>query len=208
MESNPKPPFLRLRSHRLSEDDARNAVVALLTSMSVPEAETFEIPLGNAVLHANFKDLVAEMRTEGCIKKIQAELDNSDLFFGGNFTLATDVEGATVEQSYAKYTKQIKAPGGFYRIEDQLAEGILFFREQVVKCSIGPDFTPMIRNYCAYLFNCMALIEAFISRYILVAENAPSIPVDLTPLKASRTLDERLAQWMTIFVAKDISEVK
>ncbi len=139
-----------------------------------------------------YLELFLESRNKGVISSIQSHIDRADDIFGGTFGISTPNFQLPITTSFAGYSKKVASPSRIIPIEQELADDILFYREETCAVSEEDDFEMCCRNYRAFLFSSISLIDAFINRHILIFEHRNLESNDFISLKSSMNLDERI----------------
>jgi len=209
-----KPYFLELGKYHLSEQQARQSVIDLLfaTGSKSPKGgwDKSKITTGppDHQESTTFRELVKITRNSGVVEPVQKHLDRSDDIFGGTFSLSTPSSMVgQVSTSYAGYTKIFKPPMTHTPVETALSEDILFYREETCLWSNEYDFEMCTRNYRSYLFSCIALVDAFINRHILIYKFRKINSKELEELQSTSRLEERMNLFLKISAGKDISAI-
>jgi hypothetical protein len=208
------PYFLELAEYHLSEQQARKTVADLLlkTGSNSPKGgwdkSTITSGPPDHQEHTSFRELVKEARNTGVVGPIQKHLDRSDDIFGGTFSLSTPSKMiGQVTTSYAGHTKILKPPMTDTPVENALSEDIMFYREETCLWSNEHDFEMCTRNYRSYLFSCIALVDAFINRHILIYKFRKMDSKDFVELQSTTRLEDRMNLFLKISTGKDISAI-
>jgi len=209
--SDQLPSFLEMDTYHLSEQQARRTVSELLiaTGSKSPKGgwDKATITFGPTERKESiaFRELVRIARLEGVVLPIQKHLDRSDDIFGGTFSLSTPSRMiGQVTTTYAGYTKILKPPMTDTPVESALSEDIMFYREETCFTSNNHDFEMCTRNYRSYLFACIALVDAFINRHILIYNFRELNSAIFEELRHSSRLEERMDLFLKISTGQGI----
>lgn len=208
------PPFLEIDAYHLSEPQARRAVSELLISTGSKSPKggwdkatiTYGPPERKETI--TFRELVKIARLEGVAWPIQKHLDRADDIFGGTFSLSTPSKMiGQVTSTYAGHTKVLKPPMTDKPVESALSDDIMFYREETCFVSNIYDFEMCTRNYRSYLFACIALVDAFINRHILIYNFRKLNSPLLVELQRSPRLEERMDLFLKISTGQGITSI-
>lgn len=209
-----KPYFLDLSEYHLSEQNARKNVIELLqaTGSKSPKGgwdkSTITSGPPDHQEHTTFRELVKIARSSGVVGPIQKHIDRSDDIFGGTFALSTPSKMiGQVTTSYAGHTKILKPPMTDTPVENALSEDIMFYREETCLWSNEYDFEMCTRNYRSYLFSCIALVDAFINRHILIYKFRKIKSKEFEELQSTTRLEDRMNLFLKISTGKDLTAI-
>ena len=195
-----EPQILTINDKAISEKKAKENVdeILVLFGFNPPLLRTewsrkkYKFDFGIEKKELRYLDLILESRKWGVIYSIQEHIDKADNIFGGTFGISTPNFQFPLTTMLAGYTKTLKSPSRSVPIEQELASDILFYREETCIESEFYDFEMCCRNYRAYLFASISLIDAFINKHILIYNHNGLDNPDFTVLKESRNTDERI----------------
>jgi hypothetical protein len=207
--------FLSFHPYCLSNGKAEHAVDDLLKRVGFSLLEITSMKRGTRLLweHGNthiwlrYKKLITEMRVNGIVEQLDSYLDSLDPIFGGRLALATTSSAITLSVSYADYSQTLQGPARLYQAEYELADDILFYRQQACDHSWEPDFIMTARFCRAYMAACVSIVDAFINRHIWIANHAGLATPDFSVLKASTNTEERIELWIKVFTGKTATEI-
>jgi len=175
------PHFLTIGKYHLSEQKAEQAVEAALKYSGIRKPHNKSWAEMDITITENgqpeqfkFYQLVKKARLSGIsLEVLQNQIDNTDLFFGGSLSLATPNHQLEIAVSFAGNEKKLQGPCRIAPVEQELAEDILFYKQQVCEYSNSNDFSLSCRYYRSYIFSSISLIDAFINRHIQIFRNSP-----------------------------------
>lgn len=209
-----EPYFLEISDNHLSKGEAKRRVIQAILDFGIKspqggwERSIITFNISGKDEEVSFKNLVNEARSTGVVAYIQTEIDRSDSIFGGNFGVSTPTMMlGEVSSSYAGYTTILKPPMTSTPVEFGLSEDILFYREESCLFSNEYDFTFCTRYYRAYLSACIALVDAFINKHILVYKFRGNKSSELEQLQKTSRLEDRLNLFLIVSTGKDISAI-
>ena len=194
------PQFLTLNDNATSENKAKKNVNELLEKFNYEpplvkaqwSKKRYTFTFGSENIELSYFDLIQEMRKYGVVYSIQNYLDRSDEIFGQTFGLETPNFQFPVTTHFAGFSKILQSPSRTIPIEKELVSDIIFYREETCYESDDKDFEMCTRNYRAYLFTSISLIDAFINKHILIYNHQGLNTTDFNSLKESRNSDERI----------------
>ncbi|MCX6239326.1 MAG: hypothetical protein NTY07_17530 [Bacteroidia bacterium] len=167
------PPVLVQQNPRLSLTEAKKNVDDLLATLGI---QLFKNPKDKQYIlkHAGtdhetkiqYINLIRQIREDG-VCEIQADLDRTDIVFGGTFGMAFSGMPAKSTIEWAGYKKELIAPFRNECCEIDLSNDIEFYKEETCNESVNHDFEMCARNFRGYLFSSIALIDAYINRHII-----------------------------------------
>jgi len=209
------PHFLKIEKYHLSRKEAEHAVEAALRHYGYckPIKESWgEIDLtiteNGQPEKFKFYQLVQEARLSGiALKVLQKEIDNEDPFFGGSFSLATPNHQLEIAVNFAGNEKKLKGPCRIGPVEQELAEDILFYKQQVCEYSNSHDFSLSCRYYRSYIFSSISLIEAFINRHIQIFRTQGLESPEFQQLEREFKLENKIDLWLKVFSQKSLSVI-
>lgn len=209
-----EPYFLEMTKYHLSENEARRTVIELLlaTGCTSPAGGwdkstlTFGPPEKNEKM--TFREMVKIARERGIVAHVQTQIDRSDDIFGGTFGLSTPTMAfGQVTTTFAGHTQILKPPMTDLPVELGLSEDIMFYREETCLESNKYDFEMCTRNYRAYLTSCIALVDAFINRHILIYKFRNLNSDDFELLQHTSRLEDRLDLFLKISTGHNLSAI-
>ncbi len=210
----PKP-FLKIASYHLSPSKARNLVAVLLKEAGVQRpsggwaGKPYFTSVANQTVTGTFDDAVQEAGSSGGVGDLQRLTDFNHPVFGGTFSMAVSGANMHIEVEYAGYKgKRLKGPARYYPVEEELVCDILYLRRASVEASSQTDFAETVRYYRSYLFCCLALVDAFVNRFILLARNQGVAGPSFESLCDSRRANERLQLWAGLFAPGSAGSLK
>ena len=109
--------------------------------------------------------------------------------------------------NYGPYHRELKGPARFQPVEIELGNDILLARECACAHSDPHDFSETCRHFRLYLLASIALIEAYLNRYALLAPTGLPLQEKLDTLRNSQRFDERIITWMEIFTDSTFASV-
>jgi hypothetical protein len=210
------PYFLTIGQYHLFRKEAEEAVINALKQCGYhkPSKKSWgEIDLiiteNEQPTQVKFYQLVQKARLSGiALEGWQRQIDNNDKVFGGFFSIATPNHQLEITNSYAGYSKNLKGPCRSSPVEQELADDILFYRQQACHYSNSTDFSLTCRYYRAYVLSCISLIDAFINRHILLLKFIGFCSEDFQKLEGAFNLEDKIDLWMKIHATRDLSAIK
>jgi hypothetical protein len=209
-----KPYFLELEKYHLSERKARETVIELLQIIGIksPKGGWDQSTITNGPPEKeekySFRELVQMARYEGVVYPIQRNLDHSDEIFGGTFGISTSTMAlGQVTTSYAGHSRVLKPPLTDMPVEYLLSDDIIFYREETCLWSNEYNFEMCTRNYRSYLFACIAIVDAFINRHILIYQYRKYKIKEVEELLHTSRLEDRLNLFLILSTGQDISAI-
>jgi hypothetical protein len=209
------PHFLKIGKYHLSRSEAENAVEAALKhygySKSIKESwGEIDITITENGQSKQFKfhQLVQKARLSGIsLEVLQKHIDNEDPFFGGSFSFATPNHQLEIAMSFAGKQKKLTGPCRIAPVEQELAEDILFYKQQVCEYSNSNDFSLSCRYYRSYIFSSISLIEAFINRHIQILRTRGLDSSDFQQLEREFNLENNIDLWLKVCSQKSLSAI-
>jgi hypothetical protein len=186
-----EPNILTINPNAISEKKAEKNVNEPLIK-SQWQTKKYGFTFGPDYKEFSYLDFILSSKKTGVISQIQNNIDYSDDIFGGTFGLSTPNFQIPITTTFAGFSKTLESPSISTPIEDALADDILFYREETCIESNNYDFEMTCRNYRAYLFTSISLIDAFINKHILIYDYRGLKSSDFDALKSSRITDERI----------------
>lgn len=208
-----EPRVLTINEKAISEKKAKENVdeILLLFGFNPPllraewSKKKYKFNFGTEIKELRYLDLILEARKFGVIYSVQEYIDKADNIFGGTFGISTPNHQLPLTTMFAGYTKTLQSPSRTVPIEQELANDILFYREETCIESEFYDFEMCCRNYRAYLFASISLIDAFINKHILIYNNIGLSNLDFKVLKENRNTDERIE--LLVKISSDESNI-
>lgn len=151
--------------------------------------------------------LVNITRETGVCWPLQEQIDRSDSVFGGSFGMSSPNWHFDFTVTFAGYSKTLKGPFRNTPAEMELCADIEFYREEACYESDNQDFEMTFRNYRAYLFSSISLIDAYINRHIIVSKHNKNTSEDFLKLCNSRNAEERIELFLKVYTKSDISQI-
>jgi hypothetical protein len=201
--------ILRMDPYHLSTPRARELVTKELRALGLkglpsPKRELV-LTQGRAETRTTFEELVRRTRELGYVEPFQPERDRGDSVFGGSFAIGSPNWQFKHEVKWAGYSKVLSGPGWFQPAPNFLMGDILYFRAQTCAHSDEPACNLSLRYFRCYLSACVSAVEAFMNRYVAVAQHAKFTSDEFTKLLDARDLVNRFELWLQVF---DTSESK
>lgn len=208
---NNDPCFLELETYHLSERLARQTVTELLLSSGIKSPkggwDKFELTIGKEEKFT-FRELTQITRKSGIVGPIQRDIDHSDEIFGRTFGISTPTTAlGQVTTTYAGFSRTLKPPMRNMPVESDLSLDILFYREETCMWSNEYDFQMCARSYRSYLMACIALVDAFINRHILIYRHNKLDSDEFNQLQTCPRLEDRLNLFLIISSGENISSI-
>lgn len=210
----PKKPVLIMAQYHLSTDKAEKHVSILLKTLGLKKPKggwhstsyTLKTPKGE--INLIWKEMVNEVRISGGVAAIENWLDMQNPIFGGSFGMAVGSSHMNISTTFLGQTKKFKGPARSYPVEQEIAGDILEFRRLCCDSSLPGDFSETSRFFRAYLFSCISLVDAFINRYVHIANyKGKSSPLS-EQLKIPGRLEDRLSLWLQAFGTRGDAELR
>jgi hypothetical protein len=209
-----KPYFLDIEDYHLSIGEAKRLVTETLLSNGVKspkggwERASFKIGPPDKQEIKTFKELVSIARKHGIVAHIQNNIDRSDKIFGGTFGISTPTMAfGTITSIYAGFSRTLKPPMTDQPVEIQISEDIMFYRKEACLFSNEYDFTFCTRYYRAYLTSCIALVDAFINRHILLYRFRGYKSDKFKALEKTSRLEDRLDLFLQIDTEHNLTTI-
>jgi hypothetical protein len=209
--------FLTIEKYHLSRKEAEKAVEAALKHYGCRKPikgnwGEIDITISNnkngQTEKFKFHQLVTQARLSGiALEILQRQRDNEDPFFGGSFSLATPNHQLEIAVSFAGTEKKLKGPCRIAPVEQELAEDILFYKQQVCQYSNSDDFSLSCRYYRSYIFSCISLVESFINRHILIFRTQGIDSTEFQALEKTLKLEDKIDLWLKIFSNRSLSAI-
>ncbi len=214
MSENDEPYFLEIEEKLLSKAEARKLLIETLLRNGIKspkggwEKSSYNFGQGEKLHTKSFNELISELKQNGIVSFIQGNIDTSDPIFGGTFGIAipTMLMGP-VTSTYAGHSRSLMPPMTDSPVEMQLSEDILFYREEACLFSNEYDFTFCTRYYRAYLTSCVALVDAFINRHILMYKFQGRLVNEFEEVNKISRLEERLNKFLQVDTGHDLSSI-
>ncbi|MDX2174257.1 MAG: hypothetical protein SFY56_14235 [Bacteroidota bacterium] len=210
-----KPPFLDYSTLRLSVKEAEKIVDAKLKLFGIVLKSKGK---ANQIITVNegqpnqkkykHHELVSMTRKTGVPFPIQEYFDKTDRVFGGTFgTMSPNWQlDSTIE--WAGFKKTLKGPFRSVPSELELAEDIEFYKEETCIESSEYDFGLCYRNYRAFLFSCIALVDAYINRHIVLDKFKGRTSADFVKLENSRITEERIELFLKVYTTTSFDDLR
>ena len=109
---------------------------------------------------------------------------------------------------FAGYRKHLKGPARNYPVEQELVDDILECRRLACNASAPGSFVSTVRFYRFYLFCSIALLDAFVNRFVHIGEHKGVTSQDFQRLCKSRNAEERMELWVAVFGKTDADSLK
>ena len=155
-----------------------------------------------------FYQLVKKARLSGiALEVLQKQIDNADPFFGRSLSLATPNHQLEIAVSFAGNEKKLQGPCRIAPVEQELAEDILFYKQQVCEYSNSNDFSLSCRYYRSYIFSSISLIDAFINRHIQIFRTHGQTSPEFQELEQTFNLENKIDLWLKVFSNKSLSSI-
>lgn len=209
------PHFLTIGKYHLSKEKAEQAVEAALKLYGIRKPPNNSWAEMDIIITENgqpeqfkFYQLVKKARLSGiALEVLQKQIDNDDRFFGGSFSLATPNHQLEIAVNFAGNEKKLTGPCRIAPVEQELAEDILFYKQQVCEYSNSNDFSLSCRYYRAYIFSSISLIEAFINRHIQIFRSQGLASLEFQELEKTFKLENKIDLWLKVVSNKSLSEI-
>lgn len=195
-------PLLRISDFHHSYSKARSLVDDAIQQFSaaVGDDEQVVFVLGESELAENYRVLVDRVRRDGVLPKVQGVVDNSDPIFGGTLSGTSSVNhqlNYTVE--WAGWSAKARGPFRSYPAHWELTNDILHYRREACSASDQPDLAACTRAYRGYLSACIAIVDAFINRYILRAKFDGFESEEFSQLQEAASMQKKIELWHACF---------
>jgi hypothetical protein len=206
-----QPYLLELEPNAMSKASSTKAVVELLTAIAPKPKEGWHratVTFGNPSEQVSYQKLVEETAKHG-YNRVQLFREASDDIFGVGIgmTCAESDHGVVLDVEYGGHKETLRSPYYYNPVEWDLSEDILAYRQEACLWSNEYLFTDCVRNYRAYLFSCIALVDAFINRHIIMYKHRGYNSQDLSDLQRCPRLEERLDLFMKVSANKGLSAI-
>lgn len=205
-----KPFFLEIEEYHFSIGGAKKRVTQALLDFGVksPKGGWDKASFKIGQQEISFKELVKTVRETGVVFPIQNIIDNNDSFFCGRFGFSTPtMQLGEITTMYAGFSKTLKAPMTDQLVEIEISEDIMFYRQEACLYSNEDDFTFCTRYYRAYLASCIALIDAFINRHILLYKSDGHQSETFDLLQKTSRLEDRLNLFLQVDNGHKIEDI-
>lgn len=194
------PPFLEYSPTRLSEKNAISLLDKILKAHRYIFDKSKSKHQHDIIINEGKKDekrfkyyeLVKIIREQGYAEPLQVYYDRTDTVFGGTLQMSISNWQMALEFEYAGEKKIIQGPFRSSPSERELSNDIEFYREEICIESNVYDFEMCCRNYRGFLFSCIALVDAYINRHIILSNYNKLSSDNFVRLKESKNTDERI----------------
>ena len=153
-----------------------------------------------------YHELIAITRKEGVCTLLQSYFDNTDIVFGGAFGMSAS-GGLELTSTWGGYSKKLKAPFTHNPSEIELYKDIEFYKSETCIESNNYIFELCFRNYRAFLFSCIALVDAYINRHIALSKFQGLSSKKFNDLVLCRNTDERINLFLKTYANKDVKSI-
>jgi len=209
------PHFLIIGKYHLSQGEATQSVEAALKHFGIRKPPNGSWAEMDIKIHENgqpeqfkFYQLVKKARESGiALEVLQKKIDNQDIFFGRSLSLATPNHQVEIAVDFAGSEKKLTGPCRIAPVGQELAEDILFYRQQVCKYSNSNDFSLSCRYYRSYIFSSISLIEAFINRHIQIFRTNGLASPEFQELEQALNLEKKIDLWLKVASNKSLSAI-
>jgi hypothetical protein len=214
MTDNNEPYFLELEDRILTNGEARRLLIEVLSKNGINspkggwEKSTYNFGQGENIITVSFQRLLQDLKLNGVVQNIQAQIDANDEIFGGTFGISIPTMAmGPVTSNYAGYNRMLYPPMTDSPVEMQLSEDILFYREEACLYSNEYDFTFCTRYYRAYLTSCVAIIDAYINRHILIYKYQGRKVKEFEEVNKISRLEDRLNIFLQVDTGHELSSI-
>ncbi|MBI2271933.1 MAG: hypothetical protein HYU69_16450 [Bacteroidetes bacterium] len=209
-----EPYFLEIEENHLSIGEAKRLVTETLLNNGIKspkggwERASFLFGPPDKQETVTFQKLFSIARKHGVVAYIQGNIDRTDDIFGGTFGISSPTMAfGTISSSYAGFSRILKPPMTDQPVEYEISEDIMFYREEICLFSNEYDFTFCTRYYRAYLTSCIALVDAFINRHILLYKFRGQNSQEFEELQRTSRLEDRLELFLKVSTGKDLTAI-
>ena len=194
------PQVLVQQEPRLTKKEAEKYLYDLLLKLNIklPNDKSKQYILKDGKTKIHCKDLIDQLINKG-ICDIQIDLDRSDAIFGGAFSIAVSSNSMTITSEWAGFKKVYPGPSRDNSSELELSEDIEFYKNETCYESNDYNFELCARNYRAYLFSSIALIDAYINRHIHYYNFLGLKTENFLKLKKSKKAEQRVEFFINEF---------
>jgi len=211
--------MLELNKYSMSSSNAKTKTKKLLKEVGIKLPSDFNakkpIPWTNSKgeqVYLDYIEIFNEMRKSGTIRKLQATIDLRDMMFCETPLAASvglELERKVTGAGKTIYKKKLKGPASFSPVEMDLTEDILLFRERACSESHDISMVETARYFRSYMFCCIALVEAFINKYVILGlPNDKQIEDYEKQWKHTRRMEERIGLWLNNFAGSKLEQFK
>lgn len=195
-------PLLRISDYHNSYSKARSVVDSAIKQFSaaVGDDEQVIFKFEDEEVKENYRTIVESVRLNGVLPQIQSKLDQSDPIFGGCMPGITCINHQMNYTSrWAGWSAKAKGPFRSYPAHWELTNDILHYRREACIASDQPDLAKCTRAYRGYLSACIAIVDAFINRYILRAKFDNFESEEFSQLQETTNLQKKFELWHACF---------
>jgi len=214
MTDSTEPYFLEIEDKLLSNGEARRLLIETLLKNGIKspkggwEKSSYNFGKGDNMKTVSFHSLLQDLKTNGIVPYFQSNIDIGDPIFGGTFGISTPtMEMGPITFKYAGHERTLLPPMTDSPVEMQLSEDILFFREEACLFSNEYDFTFCTRYYRAYLTSCVAIVDAYINRHILIYKYQGRLTNEFDEVNKISRLEDRLNKFLQVDTGHDLSAI-
>jgi len=211
-------PYLVMDEYHLAHTDAWELVVSLVQARGArqppggwPDLTLTWTNRDGKVLRLPFEKAVDQARRTGIVRDLHGDFDAGDYVFGGSHAAPVQTSGSghsmKLRAEYAGYSKELTVPCRYAAIEGEMVEDILYHRTVACSHSDADDLVDTCRSFRAYLFSCVAIVDAFIQRYVLMYAHTHSKPVDVEAFRSAVNLEARIALWLETFAHASLTDL-
>lgn len=211
--------YLVIDEYHLAHTDAHEAVVALAAARGAvkPPGGWDELTMSwtnrdGKVVKLSFDKMVDYARRTGIVRELQADMDSADYVFGSSYSVPMPTSGSghsmKLKGEYAGFVKELSVPCRYAAIESELVEDILSFRASGCSHSDADDLIDTCRYFRAYLHACVAVVEGFVHRYVLMYSHTRTRPVDVDAFRHAPDLEAKIALWLETFGHARLADIR
>lgn len=157
----------------------------------------------------NFREAVESARIRGTAEALRTYVNGADPYFPFSVGVTTDGEGPTIGVGFAGKELKLAAPMRQFAIEDELADDVLEHRRKCTEHAVaaGDGFRTCALHFRACVLSSTALLEAFLSRAVLVSVAGGKSSPALTELQRPCSVERRFELWLGEFCGEPLASI-
>lgn len=212
-----RPPYLKQEKYCISAKEAEIRLNSLLlehgglNNRIITDKRAKIITITNPLNEQrkfSYVELVNELRTCGVSLFYQNTIDNTDEVFGGSFSMSHTMPNTQNTIKWAGFEKSFNGISKISPSEIDIADDIEFYKYETCVESDEIDMVMVGRNYRGYLFSCIALVDSYINKHVILKTFKGADSEKFTKLKESRNVEERIELFVDLFCIFDFALLK
>jgi hypothetical protein len=203
-----RPEYLKQELYCLSNKEAEKSLNTFLQNIGNVNPKSIKLKKDKNITITNpigikqkfsYAELINELRKNGISSFFQETIDNTDEVFGGTFSMAHTMPNVSVKVKWAGFEKTFNGISRNTPSEIDLADDIEFYKEEACIESVDIGLEMTSRNYRGFLFSCIALIDSYINKHIVLRKYNGFNSAGFDELCQSQNCEHRIELFVNLF---------